>query len=312
MPVKPPKAPLARTRSGAEANSVHLRGQRVNGDAQAATDPIRVMRASRDADKVERSAGRKAIREPGGRRNGPAPPRLPRDQARACWVFGRSLRAFLGSCQRTHSRHIGLFAGTSCSNLIEISPEIWTTVVQNCPRAPEGRPLVAAARSAHQACSRPPRRRRSVSRLGGLDVACGGRASRIVGSRATHRTPARSGDRGRAGEVLTRVAVAKVSAGRSRGRGCPARAAALMRRPDEVGGRAAAARRAPGAGAGRRRCRRRRSAWPCSAQRRVHLLGVHEAAEQVETSRPTCHGSWCFGGPDRGRRQAGRPSLDLL
>ena len=42
MPVKPPKAPLARTRSGAEANSVHLRGQRVEGgpDACAERYPI--------------------------------------------------------------------------------------------------------------------------------------------------------------------------------------------------------------------------------------------------------------------------------
>ena len=36
---KPPKAPLARTRSGAEANSVRLRGQRVDADARCLRAP---------------------------------------------------------------------------------------------------------------------------------------------------------------------------------------------------------------------------------------------------------------------------------
>jgi hypothetical protein len=41
MPVKPPKAPLARTRSGAEENSVHLRGQRVEGTPEPPPTPVR-------------------------------------------------------------------------------------------------------------------------------------------------------------------------------------------------------------------------------------------------------------------------------
>jgi hypothetical protein len=40
MPVKPPKAPQARTRSGAEANSVHLWGQRVEGTPKPSPTPM--------------------------------------------------------------------------------------------------------------------------------------------------------------------------------------------------------------------------------------------------------------------------------
>jgi hypothetical protein len=40
MPVKPPKAPQARTRSGAEANSVHLWGQRVEGTPKPPPTPM--------------------------------------------------------------------------------------------------------------------------------------------------------------------------------------------------------------------------------------------------------------------------------
>jgi hypothetical protein len=40
MSVKPPKVPLARTRSGAEANSVHLRGQRVERTPQPPPTPM--------------------------------------------------------------------------------------------------------------------------------------------------------------------------------------------------------------------------------------------------------------------------------